>query len=186
MGISRTAAWRWWWRLQAQGSARLVDRSSVAQSHPRRTRPCVKTQVRNMRHLTRRGPKLIAGRLGMHASTVGRVLHRHPTPLLRELDPVTGTAISAPRRSARRYEHGHPGSLTHVDVKKLGRIPTAAGCRVHGRRETVRGRGIGYDYVYTATDDHLPSPTPRFTTTNTLTPAPGSWNARSRHTPHSA
>jgi len=107
-----------------------------------------------MRHLTRRGPVFIAGKLGMHASTVGRVLHRHRMPLLRELDPVTGTVIRATRHSAQRYEHDHPGSLIHVDVKKLGRIPDGGGWRVHGRSEQVRGRGIGYDYVHTAIDDH--------------------------------
>ena len=154
MGISRTSAWRWWRRFQAQGPAGLVDRSSVAHSHPRRTRPCLETRVRIMRHLTRRGPVFIAGKLGMHASTVGRVLHRHRMPLLRELDPVTGTVIRATRHSAQRYEHDHPGSLIHVDVKKLGRIPDGGGWRVHGRSEQVRGRGIGYDYVHTAIDDH--------------------------------
>lgn len=154
MGISRTTAWRWWRRFQAQGRAGLVDRSSVAHSHPHQTGSCVETRVRIMRHLTRRGPVFIAGRLGMHASTVGRVLRRHRTPLLRELDPVTGTVIRATRHSAQRYEHDHPGSLIHVDVKKLGRIPDGGGWRVHGRSEKVRGRGIGYDYIHTAIDDH--------------------------------
>jgi len=154
MGISRTTAWRWWRRFQVQGPAGLIDRSSVARSHPRRTGSCVETRVRIMRHLTRRGPVFIAGKLGMHASTVGRVLRRHRTPLLRELDPVTGTVIRATRRSANRYEHDHPGSLIHIDVKKLGRIPDGGGWRVHGRSEQVRGRGIGYDYVHTAIDDH--------------------------------
>ncbi|GAA4193255.1 hypothetical protein GCM10022219_14800 [Microbacterium oryzae] len=110
--------------------------------------------MRIMRHLTRRGPASIADRLGMHASTVGRVLRRHRAPLLRELDPVTGAVIRATRRSAQRYEHDHPGSLIHVDVKKLGRIPDGGGWRVHGRSEKVRGRGIGYDYVHTVIDDH--------------------------------
>ena len=110
--------------------------------------------MRIMRHLTRRGPMFIAGRLGMHASTVGRVLRRHRVPLLRELDPVTGTVIRATRRSANRYEHDHPGSLIHVDVKKLGRVPDGGGWRAHGRSEQVRARGIDYDYVHAAIDDH--------------------------------
>ena len=154
MGISRTAAWRWWRRFREQGPAGLIDRSSVARSHPSRTGPCVETQVRIMRHLTRRGPVFIAGRLGMQPSTVGRVLRRHQVPLLRDIDPVTGTVIRASRRSPQRYEHAYPGSLIHVDVKKLGRIPDGGGWRAHGRSEKVRGRGIGYDYVHTAIDDH--------------------------------
>jgi len=154
MGISRTTAWRWWRRFREQGPAGLIDRSSVARCHPARTTPCVETRVRIMRHLARRGPVFIASKLGMHASTVGRVLRRHRVPLLRELDPVTGTVIRATRRSAQRYEHDHPGSLIHIDVKKLGRIPDGGGWRMHGRSEKVRGRGIGYDYVHTAIDDH--------------------------------
>lgn len=154
MGISRTTAWRWWRRFREEGPAGLIDRSSVARSHPARTSPCRETRVRIMRYLTRRGPVFIAGRLGMHASTVGRVLARHRAPLLRELDPVSGTVIRATRRSARRYEHDHPGSLIHIDVKKLGRIPEGGGWRAHGRSEKVRSRGIGYDYVHTVIDDH--------------------------------
>lgn len=155
MGISRTTAWRWWCRFQQSGRAGLVDRSSVARSHPRRTSACGETRVRIMRELTRRGPVFIAGKLGMHASTVGRVLRRYQTPLLRELDPVTGTVIRARRRSANRYEHDHPGSLIHVDVKKLGRIPDGGGWRLHGRDQRPnRKRGPGYDYVHTVIDDH--------------------------------
>lgn len=116
--------------------------------------------MRIMRHLTRRGPVFIAGRLGLHASTVGRVLSRHRVPLLRELDPVTGTVIRATRRTARRYEHDHPGSLIHIDVKKLGRIPEGGGWRVagpdtidhHGSRD--RKVKLGFDYVHVAVDDH--------------------------------
>ena len=72
MGISRTTAWRWWRRYREQGLAGLVDRSSVARSHPRRTGSCVETRVRIMRPLPRRGPVFIAGKLGLQASTVGR------------------------------------------------------------------------------------------------------------------
>ncbi|HEY0248039.1 MAG TPA: IS481 family transposase [Gryllotalpicola sp.] len=155
MGISRTTAWRWWRRFREHGPAGLIDRSSIAHSHPRRTEPCVETKVRIMRHLTRRGPVFIAGELDMQASTVGRVLRRHEAPLLRELDPVTGTVIRASRRSVQRYEHDHPGSLIHVDVKKLGRIPEGGGWRLHGRggRPSLK-RGPGYDYVHTVIDDH--------------------------------
>ncbi|TQM98098.1 transposase IS481 family protein [Microbacterium lacticum] len=133
MGISRTTAWRWWRRFREHGTAGLVDRSSVAHGHPRRTGACVEARVRIMRHLTRRGPVFIADKLGLQASTVGRVLRRHGVSLLRGLDPVTGTVIRASRRSAKRYEHDHPGSLIHVDVKKLGRIPDGGGWRLHSR-----------------------------------------------------
>lgn len=68
---------------------------------------------------------------------------------------MTGTVIRARRRSAERYEHDHPGSLIHVDVKKLGRIPDGGGWRLHGRGERPnRKRGLGYDYIHTVIDDH--------------------------------
>jgi transposase InsO family protein len=154
MGISRTAAWRWWRRFREHGPAGLVDRPSNARIHPHQTSVCQETKVRIMRELSRRGPVFIANRLGMQASTVGRVLRRNQVPLLRELDPVTGIVIRASRRSANRYEHDYPGSLVHIDVKKLGRIPDGGGWRAHGRSESVRGRGNGYDYIHAAIDDH--------------------------------
>lgn len=104
--------------------------------------------------LSRRGPVWIGHLLGMPASTVGRVLARYRVPRLAECDPLTGMVVRATRRSANRYEHPYPGSLVHIDVKKLGRIPDGGGWRAHGRSEQVRGRGIGYDYVHTAIDDH--------------------------------
>lgn len=155
MGVSRTTAWRWWRRYRELGRAGLVDRPSHARTHPRRTPACVETRVRIARMLSRRGPVWIGHRLGLPASTVGRVLARHRTPLLRECDPLTGLAIRASRRSPHRYEHPYPGSLVHIDVKKLGRIPDGGGWKAHGRAERpAHKRGLGYDYVHTAIDDH--------------------------------
>lgn len=158
MGVSRTTAWRWWRRWRTQGRAGLVDRPSVARSHPRRTPACVETRIRIARMLSRRGPVWIGYHLGVPASTVGRVLARHRTPLLRECDPLTGLVIRASRRTANRYEHPYPGSLVHIDVKKLGRIPEGGGWRGdpdQSRDAHVSGHGnVGYDYVHTAIDDH--------------------------------
>ena len=102
----------------------------------------------------RRGPVSIGRRLGIPASTVGRILARRGMPLLRECDPLTGMVIRASRRSAHRYEHPYPGALLHLDSKKIGRIPDGGGWRAHGRSEEVRGRGIGYDHIHAAIDDH--------------------------------
>ncbi len=33
-------------------------------------------------------------------------------------------------------------------------MPDGGGWRVHGRREEVRGRGLGWDYVHVAIDNH--------------------------------
>lgn len=155
MGVSRTCAWRWWRRFQTEGRAGLEDRSSVARTHPRSTPACVETRVLIMRTMTRRGPVFIAWKLGIPASTVGKILRRRQVPLLRETDPITGTRIRATRASGVRYEHEAPGDLIHVDVKKLGRIPDGGGWRVNGRENRPgRSRGLGYDYVHTVIDDH--------------------------------
>ena len=107
-----------------------------------------------MRALTRRGPVFIGTRLGLPASTVGKILARTGTPKLRDTDPITGKRIRAERATAIRYEHAEPGDLIHVDVKKLGRIPDGGGWRLHGRGALPnRKRGLGYDYVHTVIDD---------------------------------
>jgi transposase-like protein len=57
--------------------------------------------------------------------------HPHQRPRMNRLsyvDRATGEAI-------RRYEHDHPGSLVHVDVKKIGNIPDGGGWRYVGRRQ---------------------------------------------------
>lgn len=59
----------------------------------------------------------------------------------------------------RRYERPHPGDLLHIDVKKLGRIPTGGGHRALGRaagraNRNTDGRGQGYLFLHTALDDH--------------------------------
>jgi hypothetical protein len=80
------------------------------------------------------------------------VLVRHQLNRLGWLDRPTGRPI-------RRYEHPRPGDLVHLDIKKLGRIPSGGGHRVHGRADGVtnrradRGAG-GYDYLHAAVDDH--------------------------------
>lgn len=66
----------------------------------------------------------------------------------------------------RRYEHDLPGSLVHIEVKKLGDIPDGGGHRIVGRAQgnknkqatTTRRRPnklvIGYGHLHTALNDH--------------------------------
>ncbi len=158
MGISRSSAWKWWRRYRVEGPAGLVDRPSVARSHPRRTSPCGETRVLIARMLTRRGALTVSAKTGVPASTVGRILTRRHVPLLRDVDPVTGIVIRSSRRPANRYEHPYPGALLHLDVKKIGRIPHGGGWRADPNQSAENHRTshmkIGYDYVHTAIDDH--------------------------------
>lgn len=154
LGVSRATVHKWLRRYAEGGDAALADRSSRPLRSPNRTPRRVEQRVLSARRRRKRGAVVLAAELGMHPSTVGRILARHQVPHLAAIDPITGERVRSSRRSSVRYEHERPGSLVHVDVKKLGRIPDGGGWRVHGRSEAVRGRGNGYDYVHTAIDDH--------------------------------
>ena len=166
--VSVPTAARWAERYRQRDLARpaieaMVDRPSRPRRQPRQTR---RPMVRKIVHLrTKRGwgPVRIAHRLGMHPSTVHRVLRREGAPRLADVDLATRRAV---RRDVVRYERDRPGELVHVDIKKLGKIPDGGGHRAHGRAAggrnsrlttTVRKAGhpvIGYGYVHTAIDDH--------------------------------
>src|SRR5215217_7603261 len=87
----------------------------------------------HLRWKKRLGPVQIADRLGMAASTVHAVLVRCRLNRLSHVDRATGEPI-------RRYEHEEPGSLLHVDVKKLGNIPDGGGHRYVGRAQGGKNR----------------------------------------------
>lgn len=146
MGISRQCASKWWNRWREFGPAGLEDRPS-APIHRTRVSAKVEDRIVYLRRSRRWGPDRIAAYIAQSPSTVHRVLVRRGMNRLDRLDRATG-------RQIRRYEHPQPGSLVHVDVKKLGRIPKGGGWRAHGRSEAVRGRGIGYAYIHAAVDDH--------------------------------
>ena len=158
---SPTTAARWASRYRQLGSAGMQDRSSRPHRSPRRTPTRIERRIIKVRVLRRWGPARIAYLLGLHPSTVHRVLARYRLARLRWLDRATGRVI-------RRYEHAAPGDLVHVDIKKLGKIPEGGGWRAHGRtignrnsRNSTRVRSgpgrnpvIGYHFLHTAIDDH--------------------------------
>ena len=155
LGVSRQCAHRWVKRFDAEGWDGLVERSSRPHRSPRRTPQDIEALVLAHRREQRQGPDRIAQDTGVPASTCNRILRRHGIPLLRECDPLTGEVIRASRTTAKRYEHDHPGSLIHVDVKKLGRIPDGGGWKANGRVPGgTRSQQVGFDYVHSAVDDH--------------------------------
>ena len=103
---------------------------------------------------------LLAGEgVEIAASTVYRILVRRGISRLRDLD-VSGEDLREP---VVRYEWARPGDMVHVDVKKLGRIPSGGGHRVHGRtsaqyratrRAKTGGARAGYVFLHSALDDH--------------------------------
>jgi transposase InsO family protein len=139
----------------------MADRSSRPHHSPTRTPQPVVRKIVHLRWKKRLGPVQIGGRLGMPASTVHAVLVRCRVNRLSHVDRRTGEVI-------RRYEHDHPGSLVHVDVKKLGNIPDGGGWRFVGRRQGRKHRSatpgkaknlhhnpkMGTAYVHSVLDDH--------------------------------
>jgi transposase InsO family protein len=158
LGVSRQCAHRWVARFRAEGEAGLLDRSSRPHHCPRRTPPEVEHQVLALRQRERRGQDWLGAELGIPARTVSAILRRHQVPYLCQCDPLTGEVIRSSKATAVRYEHPEPGSLTHMDVKKVGRIHDGGGWRAHGREHGQTGAQkrarIGFDYVHSLVDDH--------------------------------
>jgi len=159
--ISWPTAAKWARRYVELGPEGMADRSSRPHSHPNRTPQLLVKRIVHLRIKKRLGPVQIAGRLGMPASTVHAVLVRCRLNRLTHVDVKTG-------EPARRYEHEYPGSLIHVDVKKLGNIPDGGGWRFVGREQDGRNRRntpglersrqrhelLKHAFVHTVIDDH--------------------------------
>jgi transposase InsO family protein len=152
--VSRTSVYKWVRRFRAEGAAGLADRSSRPRTSPRRTSVELTQKIVTARVAEHVGARELSVLTGVPASTIGAVLRRAGLPHLSQVDRVTGELLRSRRHSQLRYEHDRPGSMLHVDVKKLGRIPPGGGHRAHGRSEDVKGRGKGWDYVHVAVDDH--------------------------------
>jgi transposase InsO family protein len=152
---------RWAQRYRQAGAAGMADRSSRPHRCPRRTPAPIVRKIVHLRWKKRLGPVAIADRLGLAPSTVHAVLVRCRLNRLSHVDRATGEPI-------RRYEHDHPGSLLHADVKKPGNIPDGGGWRYVGRPAGDRNRAatpgkprnahhnpkMGTAFVHTVVDDH--------------------------------
>ena len=151
MGCSRQTVDKWVSRYEAEGEAGLVDRSSRPLRSPARTPEQVEKKICRLRRSGRLGPARLAGRVGVPASTVHRVLVRHGLNRLAWIDRPTGVRV-------RRYEKAHPGELVHIDVKKVAKVPPGGGWRVHGRgspkAKRAKRKRRGYTYLHVAVDDH--------------------------------
>ncbi len=159
--VSWPTAARWAQRYRRAGEAGMADRSSRPRHCPRRTPAPVVRAIVALRWRKRLGPVAIGARLGLAPSTVHAVLVRCRLSRLSHVDRGSGEPV-------RRYEHPHPGSLLHVDVKKLGNIPDGGGWRYLGRAQGNRNRAatpgkprnahrnpkLGTAFVHTAVDDH--------------------------------
>ena len=149
------------WADRYAAGASMLDRSSRPYRQPGRTPAPVVRRVLELRWRKRLGPLQLAARTGVAASTVHKILVRNRVNRLNYVDRATGEPV-------RRYEHPYPGSLIHVDVKKLGNIPDGGGWRFVGRQQgdwnrqasTIGGKNkyrqplLGHAFVHTVIDDH--------------------------------
>lgn len=162
--VSWKTAAKWARRYEAEGADGLLDRSSRPHHQPNKTPPHVVRKIVKTRLRQRLGPIEIGAKLGLPASTVHAVLTRCHLNRLTHIDRATGERV-------RRYEHGRPGDLIHVDVKKLGRVPDGGGHRYVGRaqgeqnriatvkaghatRNSTHAPRLGTCYLHTVIDDH--------------------------------
>lgn len=152
--VSVPTAARWADRYREHGEDGMEDRSSRPLRSPSRTPQRRERRIIALRVNRRWGPARIGYLLGLHPSTVHKVLSRFGLAKLSWLDRATGRVI-------RRYEHEKPGDMIHVDIKKLGRIPDGGGHRVMDRAAgkknktgTAANRRPGYAYLHNAVDDH--------------------------------
>ena len=101
----------------------MADRSSRPHRSPNRTPTRIERRIIKVRVLRRWGHARIGYLLGIHPSTIHRVLTRYGLAKLRWLDRPTGRVV-------RRMHSEHCEDLVHVDVKKLGKIPAGGGWRM--------------------------------------------------------
>jgi transposase InsO family protein len=160
--VAVTTAARWAGRYREHGQAGMVDRSSRPHRSPNQTPTRTERRIIKVRVIRRWGPHRIGYLLGLHPSTVHRVLTRYGLAKLRWLDRPTGRVI-------RRMEQKTCGELVHVDVKKLGKVPAGGGWRMlgslTGRRNSRADKSSGltgknrdplrgYHYLHSAIDGY--------------------------------
>ena len=90
-GASRATGYRLWRRYQEGGWAALHDRPSVPRHQPRRLSPSLRSTSFAARHYAKAGPLIVAGQLGLPASTVWKILRRYGVSRLRR--PERGPII---------------------------------------------------------------------------------------------
>lgn len=138
LGVSRRTVYRW--RRRAPDFA---DRSCRPHRSPRRCADAVEANVLALRMSERLGPDRIGPLLGLHPSTVHRVLRRHRAQRLSRLFPK-------PPLSFGRFPLLRPGELVGLDLKSFGSIERGGGKAGVDRPDTKRR--VGWRHLHVAID----------------------------------
>jgi transposase InsO family protein len=144
MGVSVRTVGNWVRRYREAGIAGLQDRSSRPHRSPRCLPAVLRERIVTMRR-TGLGGDVIARQLGMSQTTVSRELRRQKlsrASALQEAVPIV------------RYERATPGSLVHLDVKKIPRFVEPGPYADPYRAERPKKARQGFACVFAAVDDH--------------------------------
>jgi transposase InsO family protein len=137
-GVSRRTVYRWQHRAPD-----VADRSCRPHHSPRRSANALEGTVVALRMETKDGPDRLGPTLGLHPSTVHRILRRHGAHRLSHLFPK-------PPRSFGTYPALRPGELVGVDIKSFGSLRRGGGraTEMHhnGRRK------VGWRHLHVAID----------------------------------
>ena len=139
LGVSRRTVYRWRRRAPNFG-----DRSCRPHHSPRRCPDALEASVLALRMSERVGPDWIGPLLGLHPSTVHRVLRRHGAHRLGHLFPK-------PPRSFGSFPPLRPGELVAVDVKSFSSIARGGGRRAPMHLGRVHER-LGWRHLHVAID----------------------------------
>lgn len=137
-GISRRTVYRW-----RRRSPDFSDRSCRPHRSPRRTPDALEGTVLALRMEAKDGPDRIGPQLGLHPSTVHRILRRHGAHRLRHLFPQ-------PPRSFGTFPALRPGELVGIDIKSFGSLKRGGG-RVAEMHRNNRKK-VGWKHLHVAID----------------------------------
>jgi len=136
-GVSRRTVYRW-----RRRSPDFRDRSCRPHHSPRRSPDALEGTVLALRLETKDGPDRIGPQLGLHPSTVHRILRRHGAQRLSHLFPK-------PPRSFGSYPALRPGELVGIDIKSFGSLQRGGGRVAVMRHDRTK---VGWTHLHVAID----------------------------------
>jgi transposase InsO family protein len=153
--VAPATAHRWWHRRLDASAEEVQIRCCASASSSRglrwgrEERSSSQLPEREWRERTGWGPRLVAGKVGRHHSTVWKVLARHGI----------SRPPRAPREEARRYEWPCPGDLLHMDTSRYARFERPGHAVTGDRSQRSRKwmdptTRVGYDFCHAIVDDH--------------------------------
>src|SRR4029077_3075364 len=128
------------WRRR---SPDVTDRSCRPHHSPRRSPDALEGTVLALRLERKDGPDRIGPTLGLHPSTVHRILRRHGAHRLSHLFPK-------PPRSFGTYPALRPGELVGIDIKSFGSLERGGGRRAEMHRDNRKK--VGWRHLHVAID----------------------------------